>query len=49
MRANIMLLIGWLAFASAAADDATPDTFRRDIAPLLVERCLRCHSGDEPK
>ncbi len=24
-------------------------TFTRDIAPILVNGCLRCHSGEEPK
>ena len=23
--------------------------FTRDIAPFIVNRCLRCHSGTEPK
>jgi len=24
-------------------------SFAKDIAPFMVERCLRCHSGNEPK
>ncbi len=24
-------------------------SFQRDIAPFIVERCLRCHSGNDPK
>ena len=24
-------------------------SFTKDIAPFMVERCLRCHSGNEPK
>ena len=33
----------------AAAGDEPPVTFDREIAPLLVRRCLDCHSGAEKK
>ena len=47
---NALITVLLVSFAATAtADDATPDTFRADVAPLLAERCLRCHSGDEPK
>ena len=32
-----------IAFPAAAGPD-----FERDVAPLLVRRCLECHSGTEP-
>jgi len=29
--------------------EPTPPNFDREIAPLLVRRCLDCHSGPKPK
>ena len=26
-----------------------PFSFTKEIAPFMVERCLRCHSGNDPK
>jgi len=34
---------------AAAADETTVPDFDRDIAPLIAQRCLTCHSGDEAK
>ena len=51
-------MIRWLAilvvlptFASVADEetDDQPASFRRDIVPILVNRCLTCHSGSDPK
>jgi len=35
--------------ARAQKDPATPQDFDHSIAPLLVTRCLDCHSGVKPK
>jgi hypothetical protein len=42
----VPLLWGWPAVARSA--DAPP-AFRKQVAPLLQFRCLRCHSGARPK
>jgi len=34
---------------ATAADDAAAVDFTRDVAPLLVRRCLECHSGESPE
>ncbi|MGE3780766.1 MAG: c-type cytochrome domain-containing protein, partial [Pirellulaceae bacterium] len=42
----------WLAAGPAfAADPAAPAAidFSRDIRPVLVEKCINCHSGEEPE
>jgi len=44
-------LVAWLAICGGdrgAAEDQAVD-FRRDVAPLLVRRCLECHSGESPE
>ncbi len=33
----------------ATADEFIAQDFDRDIAPLIAQRCMSCHSGDEPK
>ncbi len=38
---TIVILGGWLAIS--AAGPPSPD-YKRDIAPLLEAKCLRCHS-----
>src|SRR5437764_1169122 len=43
-----LALAALLPFLSASAAVAGPD-FDRDVAPLLVRRCLDCHSGPEAK
>lgn len=43
-------LLIWAAIAqSGAADETAIKDFDHKIAPLLAQRCLNCHSGDEPK
>lgn len=43
-------LVACVAFAGPiAADEVTPQDFDHHIAPLIAQRCLTCHSGDEPK
>jgi hypothetical protein len=37
-----------IAGPSTLAQDDVP-SFDRDIAPILIDRCLDCHSGAEPK
>lgn len=52
VRLGLLVLIAALIVVSgnpaSAADDAAT-TFDREIAPLLVRRCLDCHSGAEKK
>ena len=52
VRVGLLVLMGSLlaAFPSfVVAVDEPPVTFDREIAPLLVRRCLDCHSGGEKK
>ena len=41
-----LLAIGLVWPAGAEAADE-PDRFSRDVAPILVKRCLECHQGRE--
>ncbi|MDA1232335.1 MAG: hypothetical protein O2856_16300, partial [Planctomycetota bacterium] len=44
------LLPACVAFAmTTSAEDSVSTDFDRQIAPLIAQRCLDCHSGDEPK
>ena len=44
-RLGVLVILGWkLATPEAQAVD-----FDKEIAPILVSRCLECHRGDEPK
>jgi hypothetical protein len=45
-RLSLLLLFSLVAATRTVADE--PD-FNRQIAPLLVDRCLECHSGAEPE
>ncbi len=46
MRLHLaMILLAGLTCPLSAA----PPAFDRDVAPLLVRRCLECHSGADPK
>lgn len=53
MRWVLLLAIGLLPVTDAVADEAAPTAqgqlFRTQIAPLLQQACLRCHSGDHPE
>ncbi|MBC7965071.1 MAG: DUF1549 domain-containing protein, partial [Fuerstia sp.] len=45
-----LFLLACVAFARPiAADEASSQDFDRHIAPLIAQRCMTCHSGDEPK
>ncbi|MCA9137311.1 MAG: PSD1 domain-containing protein [Planctomycetales bacterium] len=48
---SLAVLIGGTAIAVAedGAVDAAEVVFDQSIAPILVEHCLTCHSGAEPK
>lgn len=37
------------ASALAQPDESTEVNFDRDVAPLLIDHCLDCHSGSDPK
>ncbi|MFO0950257.1 MAG: PSD1 and planctomycete cytochrome C domain-containing protein [Isosphaeraceae bacterium] len=41
------ILLGLIG-AGARADDGPAVSFERDVRPLLVGRCLDCHSGEKP-
>ncbi len=44
-----LLLVGWVCGGVAIASAAGADSdFNRDVAPILVKRCLECHSDHEP-
>ncbi|MEJ7596118.1 MAG: c-type cytochrome domain-containing protein, partial [Planctomycetaceae bacterium] len=44
-----LLLAGIVLAGPITADELTTQDFDRHIAPLIAQRCLTCHSGDEPK
>lgn len=48
---SALLVNGIVLHASRgkAAENERPVDFRRDVAPLLEENCLRCHNGDSAK
>jgi mono/diheme cytochrome c family protein len=39
----------WLSCGAAVAVAEDGDHFRKRVAPILAEHCVRCHQGDEPK
>ncbi|MBI3839743.1 MAG: DUF1592 domain-containing protein [Planctomycetia bacterium] len=45
--------VGWPLFGTRAAegepDPAALGTFRKQVEPLLVKYCMKCHGGAEPK
>jgi cytochrome c553 len=43
----LLMSVAWLV-PLFAAEQALVD-FDRDVAPILIESCLGCHGGDEPK
>jgi hypothetical protein len=43
------LIFSAVVFCPVAADEFTAQDFDRDIAPLIAQRCLTCHSGEEAK
>jgi len=51
-RVGLLVRLGFVLVAVtsfAVAGDEPPVAFDREIAPLLVRRCLDCHSGTEKK
>jgi hypothetical protein len=40
-------VLTWLLLASAAASDAAPIDYARDILPILSDKCYHCHGPDE--
>jgi len=54
-RAHVSVFAVGLSLTAAclgdatAADGAAAIDFTRDVAPLLVRRCLECHSGESPE
>lgn len=43
------IVSGPLGGVPAMADATQPIDFSRDVAPVLVRRCLECHSGESPE
>ncbi|HUQ72668.1 MAG TPA: PSD1 and planctomycete cytochrome C domain-containing protein [Planctomycetaceae bacterium] len=41
------LVCGWLASSNAGAAEGTPE-FERQVAPILLRRCVECHHGPRP-
>ncbi|MCY2965724.1 MAG: hypothetical protein NT069_19200 [Planctomycetota bacterium] len=49
-RPFVLITLALLVVAPAIyADDAAVDHFEKRIRPLLLQRCVKCHSGEEPK
>lgn len=46
---HLCLLVTVLSSAITVADESSVKYFDRHVAPLLAQRCLSCHSGDEAK
>ncbi len=49
MRVPFRYLICLIVFLSLAGRVRSDVSFRNEIAPILVERCLACHSADKSK
>jgi hypothetical protein len=49
--ALILIALGATSVAAqqSSADDATARHFEEFIRPLFIDRCLKCHSGNDPK
>ena len=45
----LLLLASVIDAQSIAAEPSVQIDFDREIAPLIAQRCLDCHSGSEPK
>src|SRR5688572_18562605 len=39
----------WAAVRGRAAETSAPPSFRKDIAPVLVQKCLTCHDREKAK
>jgi hypothetical protein len=48
LRLTCVAMVGMAGASSAATGDAAVD-FDHDVAPLLVRKCLECHSGESPE
>ncbi|MFT3883710.1 MAG: DUF1549 domain-containing protein [Gemmatales bacterium] len=46
---NMRFVISILMAALFGAAQAQESVFRRDVVPILQSKCLRCHSGSDPK
>ncbi len=50
MRSTAPLLLGLCLFAPLFGQDASaPPDFAKQVQPILIQSCLKCHSGDSPK
>ncbi len=48
MRIVLSISLCWLAASSSTALAAVPD-FAKEVQPVLLAKCLKCHGGDDPK
>ncbi len=46
---SLLILVSAAIAEHTCADDVRAQDFDRHIAPVIAQRCLSCHSGDEPK
>jgi len=44
--ATIVLIVSWMSVSSQASADEGRPRYRRDILPLLSDRCFQCHGPD---
>ena len=44
----MLVLVGCVLLSAARIVASQPPDFEKQVAPILVRRCLECHSGDEP-
>ena len=49
MSCLLGIVLGLLGGVSPLADDLPSVDFVRDVGPVLVRRCLECHSGESPE
>src|SRR4051794_23406854 len=48
IRSGLVILVAALAIPSLWADDPSrPVSFRADVAPILVKKCLGCHNAQK--
>src|SRR5579871_4004663 len=46
----VSLAIAWSCFAAARADQSAADEFfEKEVRPLLVDQCVKCHGDKKPK
>ena len=49
IRRIAALFLSAFSLASVAAENNSPVSFKRDVAPILVQKCLGCHNAEKAK